>query len=75
MKAIKRWVKIIFNPSMTEKLVPHVTRLYVKADCLSLELPDRDDDGNPIIVSYPLVNVFSFARAHVHHVGAELRDK
>ena len=73
MKDAKRCVKIIFKSSMTEKLIPHVAQIYVKADCLVTELADKDADGNPVLVSYPLVNIFSFARAHVPHVGAAKR--
>ena len=73
MKQVKRWVKIIFKSDMGEHSIPHVTRLYVKADCLVVELPDKDDDGNPTLVSYPLMNIFSFSRAHLPHVGATPR--
>ena len=69
----KRWVKIIFKSAMDEHSVVHVKRFYVKASCLNLELPDRDQYGDPIIISYPLMNVFSFSRAHLPHVGATKR--
>ena len=68
-----RWVKIIFLPSMDEKTIPDARRLYVKADCLNVELPTRDEEGRPVIVSYPLRNIFSFSRPHLPHDGAQER--
>lgn len=73
MSQSARWVKIIFQPSMDIKMFVNVTRLYVKASCLCVELPERDEAGRPIIMSYPLQHVFSFSRPHMPHDGAEER--
>ena len=71
----KRWVKIIFIPSFAEKVFEHAHPVYVKAGCLNLELPERDENGDPKIISYPLIHVFSFSRAHLPHDGASPREK
>ena len=70
---VMRWLKVIFLPSMDEKEHPDVRRLYVKGDCLNVELPDVDAEGRPKIVSYPLCNIFSFSRPHMAHDGAGAR--
>lgn len=70
----KRWVKIIFKDAMGEHSVVHVNRLYVKAHCLNLELPEKDEYGDPIIDSYPIGNIFKFSRAHLPHIGATARE-
>lgn len=67
------WCEVIFKDSSTPKMFPDVRRLYVKADMLCIELPETDDAGRPIIMAYPLVNIFSVARPHPHHIGAEPR--
>ncbi len=68
-----------------------VTRVYAKAESFNVELAERDSDGRPVIVGYPLANVqwwtygdligyplanvFSWARPHQPHVGATPRVK
>ncbi len=63
------WVEIIFHSSGTPKRHEDVVKSYVKGGCLLLELEEHDADENPVIIAYPLVNVFSYAKPHLRHVG------
>ena len=67
------WCEIIFKDSSTPKVFPDVRRMYAKGGMWCVELPDKDDEGRPIILAYPLDNIFSIARPHPNHVGCEPR--
>jgi hypothetical protein len=64
------WCEIIFKDSSTPKRFEDVRRIYVKAGLWCIELADRDDEGRPIIMAYPLINIFSIARPHPKHIGS-----
>ena len=57
-------VEIIFHSSSTPKMVEAVA-VYTKDALLCVELDDEDHT----ILKYPLVNVFSVAHKHGHHMG------
>lgn len=69
------WCEIIFKDSSTPKRFTDVRRMYAKGGLWCVELPDKDDEGRPIILGYPLGNIFSIARPHPDHVGSEPREK
>lgn len=74
-RGIMIWCKIIFKDSCTPKHFKDVRRMYAKAGLWNIELAKRDDEGRPVIVSYPLVNIFEIARPHPDHIGAIPREE
>ena len=69
------WVEFIFKDSSTPKKLTGVTRLYTKAGFRCVELSEYDEDGNPIVIAYPIENIFQEARPHLHHIGTEKRGR
>lgn len=77
------YVAILFESSGTMKVHPKVTKHYVKGNCLCVELRDNPNRPwwskvflfwrkYPVILHYPLHNVFMYATPHVDHVGSEM---
>lgn len=62
MDEIKK-VEIIFNSSSAPKILEDCTAVYTKGALLCCQL----NDG--LIMKYPLMNVFSVAAYHQHHLG------
>ena len=67
------WCEIIFKDSSSPKMFPDVRRMYTKAGFWCVELPDKDKAGRPVIVAYPLSNIFQIARPHPDHTGSGKR--
>jgi hypothetical protein len=79
-KVRKPYVAILFHSAGTVTVHREVERHYVKAGCLCVEL--KDDPSRPwwskvamfwrerpVILHYPLHNVFMYATPHQDHVG------
>ena len=81
MKAPKPYIAILFHSAGTTQVHPEITKHYIKGNCLCVEL---EDDPNrswwsrvakfwrkyPVVLHYPLNNVFMYATPHLDHVGS-----
>lgn len=57
-------IEILFHTASAPKICRGVETVYTKGDLLCVQYKDR------LIVKYPLLNIFSVAHYHGHHLGS-----